>query len=134
MPRLAPPPSRCRHSLTEVLCCISERFTTSFLQNSKEQKEFNLYKATQLLAEQSRWFSHWDLRRSAHSGQFCKFTLGPRQTCAARDLDCQVESGLPEPSHWFISDLHPPGVGGSWLRPQASWVAEPHAQHCLVAL
>lgn len=26
-----------------------------------------------------------------------------------------------------------PGPAGSWLRPQASWVAEPHARRCLVA-
>lgn len=61
-------------------------------------------------------------------------TLGPLQNRPARDLDCRVQS----PS---LVNFRPasPRVGGSWLRPQTSWVEEPHAhaawwpsEHCKV--
>lgn len=77
----SPRPSRCRHLLTEVLCWMSEHFTTSFLQNSKKQ-EFNLNIAKQLLMEQSSGFlsglcSEADLRSSVRSGRFLQVCPGP---------------------------------------------------------
>lgn len=68
-----PQPSRCRHLLTEVLCYMSQHFTTSFLQNSKKQKSStqiepnNFYQSSKVISS-LEFCSGADLRGSVHSG------------------------------------------------------------------
>lgn len=110
-----PPPSRCRHLLTEVLCCMSEHFTTSFLQNRKKRVQLKHSQTTFNGANDflTGFCSEACLRSSVHAGHFCKFTQSLPQIHPERDLDRQVESSLPVPSHRFISDLHPQGWVGA---------------------